>query len=99
MPELGVDAGIDRLRHQFAERLRYLRLDPRMRLAEILAARVERTAERTDRAGIGRARGHVLRLESVLAETALDRLKVASSASACGRYSICRRSPTRSAAR
>ncbi len=76
MPELGVDPGVDRLRQQFAQRLRYLRADPRVRLAEIVAAGVKRTAERTDRAGIGGAGGHVLRLERMLADTALDRLEI-----------------------
>ena len=47
-----------------------------MRLAQIVAARVERTAQRTDRAGIGRAGGHVLGLERVLADTALDRFEI-----------------------
>ena len=47
-----------------------------MRLAEIVAARIERAAQRTDRAGIGRAGGHVLRFERMLADTALDRFQV-----------------------
>jgi hypothetical protein len=47
-----------------------LRLNPRMRLAAIAAARVERTAQRADRSGIGRARRHVLGIEGVLADTA-----------------------------
>ena len=41
-----------------------------------MAARVKRAAQRTDRPGIGGAGGHVLRLERVLADTALDRLEV-----------------------
>ena len=72
MPELRVDPGVDRLRQHLAQRLRHLRADSRMRLAEIVTARVERTAQRADRAGIGGAGGHVLRLEAVLADAALD---------------------------
>ncbi len=47
-----------------------------MRLAEVVAARIERTAQRADRSGIGRAGGHVLGLERVLADTALDRFQI-----------------------
>ena len=47
-----------------------------MRLAEIVAARVERTAQRADRSGIGGARRHVLGLERMLANTALDRFEI-----------------------
>src|SRR5690349_3648587 len=72
MAELRVDPGVDRPRQQLAERLRDLRLHPRMRLAEIVAAGIERAAQRADRAGIGRAGGGVLRLEMMLADTALD---------------------------
>jgi len=39
-------------------------------LAAIAAARVERAAQRTDRPVIGRARRHVLGIESVFANTA-----------------------------
>src|SRR6202048_785495 len=60
--ELRIDPGVDRLRQEFAEGFRNLRLDPRMRLAEIVAARVKRTAQRANRAGIGGTRRHVLRL-------------------------------------
>ena len=76
MPELRIDPGIDRLRQQRAERLGDLRLDPRMRLAEVVAARVERTAQRADRPGIGRTGRHVLGLERMLADAALDRFEV-----------------------
>src|SRR3989442_13954551 len=74
MPKLRVDPGVDRLRQHLAQRLRHLRANSRMRLAEIVAARVERTAQRTDRAGIGGAGGHVLPLEQNLADTELERL-------------------------
>ena len=47
-----------------------------MRLAQVVAARVERTAQRADRAGIGRTRRHVLGFEGVLADAALDRLDI-----------------------
>src|SRR5262245_22902594 len=47
-----------------------------MRLAEIVAPCVERAAQRADRAGIGGAGGHVLRLEGMLADAALDRLDI-----------------------
>src|SRR4030088_3274561 len=43
-----------------------------MRLAEIVAGRVERTAQRANRAGISGTRCHVLGLERMLANTALD---------------------------
>ena len=55
VPELRIDPRVDRLRQQLAEGFRDLRLDSRMRLAQIVAAGVERTAQRADRAGIGRA--------------------------------------------
>src|SRR5579871_1470683 len=47
-----------------------------MRLAEVMAARVERAAQRADRTGIGGAGGRVLRLEMMLANAALDLLDV-----------------------
>ncbi len=76
MPELGIDPGVDRLRQHLAQRLRHLRANSRMRLAEVVAARVERTAQRADRPGIGGAGGHVLGLERMLADTALDRFEI-----------------------
>src|SRR5258708_12965419 len=76
MPKLRIDPGVDRFRDQFAQCFRDLRLDPRVWLAEIVTARIQRTAQRADRAGIGRAGGHVLGLERMLADTALDRLEV-----------------------
>ena len=45
MSELRIDPRIDRLRQQFAEGFGDLRLDPRMRLAEVVAARIKRTAQ------------------------------------------------------
>ena len=47
-------------------------------LQQVVAARIERAAERADRAVIGRAKGHVLALEVVLADAAaqLDALAV-----------------------
>ena len=70
------DPLIDRLRQDLAERLGELRLDPRMRLAEIVAAGVQRTAQGADRPRVSGAGGHVLRLERMLADAALDRLEV-----------------------
>src|SRR5690242_18701981 len=72
MADLRIDAVINRLWQQLPQCLRYLRLDARMRLAEIVAARIERAAQRADRAGVGGTGGHVLWLERVLADTALD---------------------------
>lgn len=51
---------------------RDLRVQPRLRLAHVVAAAVERTAERADRRRIGRAPGHVLRFERMLADRAGD---------------------------
>ena len=49
-----------------------LRLQAAMRLAQVAAAGVEGAAERADRPGIGRVMGHVLALERMLADGALD---------------------------
>src|SRR3954469_19704589 len=76
MSELRVDPVIDRLRQYLAQRLRHLRANARMRLAEIVAACVERAAQRADRAGISGAGGHVLGLERMLADAALNRFEV-----------------------
>ena len=51
-----------------------LRAEMRMRLAHVMAARIERTAQRTDRRRIGWAPGHVLGLEWMLADRAGQRL-------------------------
>jgi hypothetical protein len=72
MAELGIDLCEDRFWQQFAERLGDLGLHPRVRLAEVMAARVERATERADRAGISRAGGGILGLEMMLADTAFD---------------------------
>ena len=76
MAKLGVDPGVDRLRQQFAERFGNLCLNARVRLAEIVTARVKRTAQRADRSGIGRAAGHILRFERMLADAALDGFEI-----------------------
>lgn len=49
-----------------------LRVEARLWFAEIVAAAVERAAERADRCGIGGAPGHVLGLERMLADRAGD---------------------------
>ncbi len=49
-----------------------LGIEARLRLAHVVAAAVERTAERADRCRVGRAPGHVLRLEGMLADGAGD---------------------------
>src|ERR1700733_13081832 len=76
MPELRIDPSVHRPWQQFAEGFGDLRLDSRMRLAEIVTARVKRAAQRANRSGIGRARRHVLGLERMFANTALDRLDI-----------------------
>src|SRR5262245_40135188 len=51
-------------------------VEARLRLAHVVAAAVERTAERADRCRIGRAPGHIFRLEWMLADGTGDVGKV-----------------------
>ena len=66
------DARRQRGRQQRVDHCGRLRLQPRLRLAEVVAARIERAAQRADRPRIGRAIGGVLGLEFEVADRAAD---------------------------
>ncbi len=70
------DPGRQRFRQQGGGDAGRLRLQPRLRLAQVVAAGVERAAQRADRPRIGRAEGHVLGLEFVFADGAADTVKL-----------------------
>jgi hypothetical protein len=57
--EAGVEVAPAAARQQPAQRRRPLRRQARMRLAQVAAARIERAAQRADRALVGRAMRHV----------------------------------------
>ena len=76
VPELRIDPRVDELWKHLAEGFGELRLHPRMRLAQVVAAGVERAAQRADRAGVGRAGGHVFRLERMFTDAALDGFEI-----------------------
>ena len=64
--------GDHRLRQHLPGDGAHLRVEAGVRLAHVVAAAVERTAERADRRGIGGTPGHVLGLERMLADGAGD---------------------------
>ena len=70
MAQAGVQVGPDTARQQPAQRRRPLRRQVRARLAQVAAARVQRAAQRTDGALVGRAEGHVRLLVVAVADHA-----------------------------
>ncbi len=76
MPELRVDPRVYELRKHLAKGFGKLGLYPCMRLAQIMAAGIERAAQRADRTGIGWTGSHVFRFERMFTDTALDRFEV-----------------------